>query len=672
MLGWNRLLAKFRNLLRPSNAEIELEREIESHVALIKEQFERDGMPEHAAELAARREYGNVGFVKESHREERSFVWFEQATQDIRYALRGFSRSKVFTATAILTLAMGIGANTIIFSIVNTLLLHPLPYPRSHELVALSTNWPTSGVTIVSFTKFSAIQEQSSTLKRTAAYYFSPVNLTTRGNPEQVPAARASFDFFPILSVTPSLGRGFLKQEDQPGGQDVAIVTDSFWRSHLNGDADAIGKSIPIDGRNATVIGVLPPDFRFPFLVPEPQIWEPRVFENPNYPPERIRAGVAYLLLIGDRVAGQPLSRIQKEIDTICARYRRDFPNFPDSAYNLSVETLEGSLISGVRASLLALLGAVGFLLLIACTNVASMLTARATHREHELSIRRSLWPGQGRLIGQLLTESLVLSFLGGVIGVGAGVLLLRPLLNLVHPGTLPGSDVVTADSAVMLLSVAVCFVTGVIFGLIPAWTASKSGLSEKLRQGGRNMIGGRRRVREAMVVLEVALTMMLMTGAGLLVKSLNNLLHVDLGFTPGGVSTFFLNLPASLYPRPDQRREFSRALIEKAAAIPGADSVAIVSHLPLSGGARFVHICPEGTVCQGFAKDPITAWRQVSPGFFRTMRTTLLRGRIFDDRDRADSMPVVIINGTIANRFFAGINPLGRHITNSRDGSSM
>jgi putative ABC transport system permease protein len=599
-------------------------------------------------------------------------IWPQQVFQDVRYAVRSLAKTKIFAAVAILTLALGIGANTAIFSIVNTVLLHPLTYPDAGRLVAISSNNLGAGITIVSFTKFSQVQAQSQSLERVGAVYSLPMNLTTHGEPQQVLGAHGSLDLFLLLGVSPALGRVFLPEEDQPGGRDVALVTDAFWRNHLGADANVIGTSISIDGRSTTIVGVLPAAFRFPFVQVEPQVWLPRVFDNPNYPPDRIRAGVVYLLLLGKMREGQPLERTQAEMDTIASRYRMQFPHTPDATAGLTVATLESTLVANVRASLLALLAAVGFVLLIACVNVANLLLARATSREKEIGIRRALGAGRGRLTRQLLTESLVLSFLGGSLGVLLAAACLPALMGMVKPGTIPLSDLVHLDRSVLLFALAICCATGLFFGLIPALQGSKQDLNSTLKEGSRGSTAGGGRLRHLMVVSEVALTLMLMTGAGLLIKSVINLMNVNPGFVPGDVMTFSFNLPQAQYPRPNLRTEFCRQLLEQVRTLSGVQSAAVVSHLPLGGGGRFVHICPEGTVCQGLAKDPITAWRQVSPEFFTATRIPLVHGRVFDERDRSDTPPVVIVNKTIADRYFHGANPMGRHIVNSRDMSAM
>jgi putative ABC transport system permease protein len=668
MIGWNRLLAKLANTFRSSKAEEDLNREIASHVSLLEEELVNRGAAASEARAAAQRAYGRVIEVKELHREERSFLWVEQAMQDVRYAVRGFLKNKMFAIVAIVTLALAIGGNATIFSIINTVLLHPLAYQDAGRLVAITSNNPLSPITIVSFTKLDYMRPQIQSLERIGAYYPVAMNLMTNGVPEQLPGAHGSLDLFQLIGVSPALGRGFLREEDQPGGKDVALVSDQFWRSHLGADPEIIGKAISIDGHSTTVVGVLPAGFRFPFFQPEPKVWLPRVFENPNYTPERVRAGAAYLFLLGKLREVEGLEHLRAELDTVGNRYKQAFPSFPDAATPLAVTTLENSLVANVRPSLIALLAAVGFVLLIACVNVANLFLARAISREKEIGIRRALGAAKGRLTRQLLSEGLVLSLTGGVLGVLLAAFCLPPMMSMLAPGTIPLSDLVHLDRTVLMLSLAICCVTGLIFGLVPALQASKLDLNDKLKEGNRGSTAGGGRTRQLMVVSEVALTAMLMNGAGLLIKSVVNLMKVSPGFVSQNITTFFVSLPAIQYPRPNQRTEFYRQLVEEVRGLPGVGSVAVVSHLPLTGGARFVFMCPEGTACQGVGKDPLTAWRQVSPDFFRTMSIPVLHGRAFDERDRADSPAVVIINKTIADRYFPDLNPIGRHLANSRD----
>ena len=592
--------------------------------------------------------------------------------QDLKYALRMLAKSPGFTTVAVLTLALGIGANTAIFSIVNSVLLRPLPYSDPDRLVFISATDLAKGVTgiVVSFTKFERMQRETKILSSVGAFYSLNVNMTGRGEPEEIGAGHVSLDFFRTLGVSPALGRGFLPAEDELGGADVAIITDAFWHSHFGGDPSILGRAISLDGRSTTVVGILPPSFRYPFEQPEPQIWLPRVFEILGLRPVQLRAGAGFLSVIGRLQPGEPIAHAQAEMDAISQAYGQEFPGNADAGkHGLIVTSLEENLVGKVRPSLIVLLVAVGFVLLIACANVANLLLARATTRDREIAIRQALGASRRRLVRQLLTESLLLSLVGGTIGVIVAAWCL-PFLRLAAPGAVPRLGEVRLDSAVLLFSLGLCVLTGIVFGLMPAWQSSRRDLHETLKEGSRGSTEGVRggRVRRMMVIAEVAVALVLVTGAGLLLKSFTKLMHVNPGFDPQNVTIFPIALPSSRYPEPPQRAAFFRRLLEQVRTLPGVQSSGAVTYLPLSGGVRYVFFCPEGRVCEGIGKDPLIALRQASPGFIETMHIPLLRGRTFTDQDIQGSLPVVIINETVANHFFPNQNPIGKTLRNSRE----
>ena len=591
--------------------------------------------------------------------------------QDLKYGARMLVKSPGFTAIAILTLALGIGANTAIFSLIDSVLLRPLPYENPGQLVAFSGTNAESGLTgiLVSYTRFQQVQEQSRAIKSLGAYIPFTMSLTGRGEPEVVNASRITGNFFHVLAVSPALGRDFLAAEDQPGGADVTIISDSFWHNHFGGDPSLIGRTLSLDGRSTTVIGILPPSFRFPFQQPEPDVWIPRVFETTNLVPVQVRSGAGFLLPIGRLKPDQTLARFQAELATLHESYHRDNPGFADSKLVPAATSLETNLVGGLRSSLIVLLVAVGFVLLIACANVASLLLARATAREKEIAIRQALGASRVRLVRQLLTESLLLSLAGG----GLGVLIASwclPILRSIAPGTVPRIESVRVDAPVLLFSLALCIITGVVFGLVPSLTASRRDLHDTLKEGGRGSTesGHGGRARSVMVVAEVAVAIVLVTGAGLLIRSFTRLMRVNPGFDSTNVLAVPLTLPTAHYAEPEKRAEFIRQLTERVEALPGVESAAAVSHLPLLSPPRFVFFCPEGRVCQGIGKDPIISLRQATPDYFRTMRIPLLRGRVFEQKDLQGSTPVVIIDQLTASQYFPGVDPIGKTLQNSRD----
>jgi putative ABC transport system permease protein len=567
-----------------------------------------------------------------------------------------------FTAVAVLTLALGVGANTTIFSVVHTVLLEPLPYPGADRLVSLTAS---------SFPKYTQIHDQSRTLESTAAYYSFGSSLTTPQEAEAIRSAHVTQDFFRVLGVMPARGRNFLDEEQQPGGANVAILSDGFWHSHFAGDAGILGKTLVLDGNSTTVVGILPPTLRFPFEFPEPDVWLPRVFEHPLLKPAQVQLGAGYLSMIGRLAEGKNLAQAQAELDTIEDRYRQQFANFADAGkeHSSQVISLAESLVGESRSSLLVLLAAVGFILLIACANVANLLLARGTAREKEMALRKALGASQGRLVSQLLSESLVLSLIGSALGVGLA-LALMPVLRSLKQASLPRLAETRMDAPVLLFSLALCILTAALFGVAPALQAAGKQLHESLKEGIRGSSGGGRRgkLRSALVVSEMAVALILITGAGLLAESFARLMQVNLGFSPQGVTTFPVILPSTRYAKAEQQTEFYRQALLRVRALPGVDSAAFVSFLPLSGGYRLSYFCAEGQICQGVGKDPLIAFWQVTGGYFETMRAPLLRGRFFDEHDIAGAATVIIINETAATHFWPNENPLGKHIAGSRD----
>jgi putative ABC transport system permease protein len=567
-----------------------------------------------------------------------------------------------FTWVAALILALGIGANATIFSAVHTVLLEPLPYPDSGRLVSLTAR---------SFPKFTQIHEQTRTLQATAAYFSFGSSLQTPREPEAIQSAHISLDFFRVLGIMPARGRTFLPDEQLPGGPNVAILSDGFWHGHFAGDESILGNTLVLDGNNTTIVGILPASFRFPFEFPEPDVWLPRVFEHPLLKPAQVQLGAGYLSVIGRLRDNNTLSQARAELDTIDVRYRQQFANFADASNDFSPEvtSLAESLVGGLRSSLLVLLAAVGFVLLIACANVANLLLARATAREKEIALRKALGASRGRLVAQLLSESFVLSLLGSALGVALALALI-PVLRSLKQANLPRLAETQMDAPVLLFSMALCILTAALFGVAPALQAAGKQLHDSLKEGvRRSSTGGRRgKVRGALVVAEMAVALILITGAGLLAESFARLLQVNLGFSPQGVTTFPVILPSTRYAKTEQQTEFFRQALQRVRSLPAAESAAFVSFLPLSGGYRLSYFCAEGQVCQGLGKDPLLAFWQVTSGYFETMRAPLLRGRFFDEHGVTGGAPVIIINETAAKHFWPNENPLGKHIAGSRD----
>jgi putative ABC transport system permease protein len=596
----------------------------------------------------------------------------EKVWHDIRYGFRMLCRTPGFTLVAMLTLALGIGANTAIFSVVNAVLLRPLPFPGSGQLISVTQvdpARPTLNTIAISFTKFRAIRDESHSFESFGAYYASTLSLVTSREPELVPAARASLDFFRTLGTTPALGRSFLPEEDQPGGADVAVISDGFWHSHFGGDPSVIGKTLTLDGKSVAVVGILPPGFRFPMQFPEPQIWLPRVFEVDFLNHQQVYSGAGYLNLVGRLRPGESMAKAQAELDTINANYRWQFGSYADPKFGLFTAALEESLVGTLRPSLLVLLAAVGFVLLIACANVASLLLVRATTRQKEIAIRKALGASRWSLIRQLLSESVLLALLGGGLGIALAAALV-PLLRAISPGTVPRLEQTSVDGTVLLFTLGVCLLTGLASGLVPAFQISGRDLHDTLKEGGRGSADGsaRSRFRSLLVVAEVAVALVLMTGAGLLIKSFARLMQVNPGFQSQSLMTFPVTLPRARYAGADQQAQFYQQMLEQTRTLPGVQSAGFASTVPLGGVTPYIFFCPEGMACQGIGRDPVIAQSHVSPGYFETMHTPLLRGRLFTDQDVAGGNNVAIVNRSLADHYWPNQDPIGKHLMNSRD----
>ena len=592
--------------------------------------------------------------------------------QDVKFAARMLRKNPGFTAVAVLTLALGIGANSAIFSVVNAVLLQPLPYREPARLLFISSSdlrTKVNGIN-VSFTKFSLLREQRQELESIAAYYGTSLSLVTQREPEAITGVRATSNLLSLLGVSPARGRSFLPEDEVEGAPDVAVISDGFWHSHFAADENILGQSLRLDGRSVTIVGVLPAAFQFPLQFPEPDIWLPRVSDPAFLTSVQVRTGASYLNVIARMRPRGTLERAQTELDTLTSRYVSEFPGFVDSSkYGTSAVSLQDTLVGTSRPGLAVLLAAVGFVLLIACANVANLLLARATAREREMALRKALGASSLRLVRQLLIESMLLSLLGGIVGVSLAAAVV-PAVRAFSPGSVPRLAQARLDAPVLLYSLLLCAVTGVLFGLMPALQAAGRDLQGALKEGSRGSSeGGQRgKLRSVLVVAEMALALVLMTGAGLLIESFSRLLQVNPGFSPANVMTFPINLPPGTYTAPEKQVLFYRQLVERATAVPGVEAAGVTTYLPLAGGARFIYFCPEGLACQGIGKDPTAAQRLVSAGYFATVRTPVLKGRVFTERDIATAPPVVVVNQTLADRYWPGQNPIGRHLANSRD----
>ncbi len=574
--------------------------------------------------------------------------------QDLRYAGRMLVKTPGFSAIAILTLALGIGANSAIFSVVNAVLLRPLMYRDSEKLIRLYEGLPQGGTGSVSVPNLKDWREQNTVFSEIAAYQYGNFNLSMQDQPERIVGANVSPEFFDVLGTRAQLGRTFQKGEDQPGSNRVAVLSDALWRRNFAADANLVGRNISIGGENFSVIGIMPPQFKF-FAS---QIWVPLVFTEKQL---ASRGSHAFNVL-GRLKPERTLDQAKEEMATIARRLEQQYP---DQQKNRTIQLvpLQEDNVRLIRPALFLLLAAVGLVLLIACTNVANLLLARAASRRSEIAIRAALGAKRGRLVRQFLTESVLLSLLGGL----CGLLLAKwgtDVLVSMATGYLPAMTEISLDWRVMGFTLGLSLLTGMIFGMAPAMHISKTDLQDAIKDGG--IRGASRRgswLRGLLVVAEVAAALILLVGAGLLLKSFLHLLRVNPGFRTENVLTMRISLPDGKYKSADTIAGFYRQLLDRVAPLPGVEASGVINLLPvLQAGynGEFEIVGQEPDVS---GKPPLVEIRAVSPDYFRALGVPLVNGRTFTARDQQGSEPVAIVNEAFAQRLIPNQNPLGKYI---------
>ena len=580
--------------------------------------------------------------------------------KDLRFALRGLLKHPAFTAIAVVTLALGIGGSTSIFTVVNAALLRGLPYKEPDRLFHLWEQVPRAEYPKREFS-YPDYQDyqQNNVLEGLAAYTFGGAILTGDGEAESVPAVRANVNFFSVLGVDPILGRTFQAGEDQQGGPKVTILTYGLWQRRFGGDPGIVGRALTINGESYTVIGVLPQSFQF--ALRNNDLWLP-------YQPTQNQLTRRYMHgtnLIGRLKPGIGVTEAQSELNLIANRIEQQH-NDSHAGITMRLVPLQEEIVGTVRPILLVLLAAVGFVLLIACANVASLLLTRSLSRQKEVAIRSALGASRRRVVRQLLTESLLLSLVGGLAGVliaywGVPALIAAiPQQQLI---AMPFLKSLGIDAGILAFTLGLSLLTGLVFGLAPALQSSRLDLNEVLKEGGRSSAAGaRQRLRSAMVVTEIAMAVVLLVGAGLMMKSLFRLLQTNVGFQTENVLTMSVVLPPSKYPEANQQINFNDQLRERVRSLPGVTGAGTVNILPLNGG-NTTRFYIDGDPIPQPGKEIESNIRTVSDDYFKTLGVPLIAGRNFDARDVADKPGVVIIGKTIADRLFAGRNPVGMRI---------
>jgi predicted permease len=630
-----------------------LTEEIASHLKMAAGDREARGESPAQANESARRELGNAATIQDVTHDQWGWTWLETLLQDLRYGARTLRKNPGFTIVAVLTLALGIGANTAIFSLVNGVLLQPLPYPHPDRLVGLTVYFPKGPLVVM--------REQSRTMDLAGFSDNKEFNLTGSGDPVRLIGNSVSADFFSVLGEQAAMGRIFQEGEDQPGKDNEVILSRALWERRFQSDANIIGRWITLEGVDRQIVGVMPADFQF--VSPKTELWVPLHLDPRN---TGDYWGDSYMALIGRLRPGATLEQARAELKAMRPRVLAAFAwRMPDNSFvNASVVSLEEAIVGDARGKLLILLGAVGLLLLIACANVANLLLARATTREKEVAVRVALGAGRWRILRQLITESILLSLLGAALGLGVAVYGLSIMKTALPPDTPRLADV-ALDGHVLLFTAFLAIFTGIIFGLVPALGASRVDMTETLKSGGqRSVTRGNHRASRLLVVGEVAISMILVVAAGLLVKSLWILSGTSPGFHSEHVVTARITPNESFCEVPGRCLAFYNELLERTRALPGVQDVAAVNGLPLGGGAEIFPGAVEAHPTPAGAHVPMLWEKIITPDYLRIMKIPVLRGRSFTESDTgADAQAVVIVSKATAERFWPGQNAVGEHI---------
>ncbi|HET6853931.1 MAG TPA: ABC transporter permease, partial [Pyrinomonadaceae bacterium] len=667
MKWFNILRDRLRALRQRETVLTDIDREMRSHLELQVEANIKAGMSPGEAREKAMKSFGNVNRAVDAAYDVKGGGVFETLMQDIRYGIRMLAKHKAFTAIAVITLALGIGANTAIFSVVNELLLRPLPYGDPERIVMLWEVTPEGRhQNTTSRANFRRWREQSTSYENVAAFTDQRLNLTGSGEPEELSVQFATAEFFKVLGVDPLFGRTFLPEDDKPQSPPIAVLSYGLWQRRFGGQPNVIGQTITLNAFKFTIVGVMPPNFQFHIKQRSgtgrpAELWT--VLPMPTGPGVNERG--RFLSAVGRLKQGVTRDHAEAELRTIEARLSDEAPQY-NKNYSAEVLPLREQFFGSVRRPLWLMLGAVGFVLLIACANVANLLLSLATSREKEIAVRAALGARRGRIVRQLLTESLLLAILGSVLGLGLAWLGIKALM-LISPRDLVSLQTVSLNTTVLLWTLGVSLLTGIIFGLAPALHISRLNLNDSLKEGGKSESGqasGSRRLRNALVVSEIALAVVLLASAGLLIRSFVRLQQVDRGFDTDNILSMVVRLPEAKYREDPQLVTFFAQALDRIRQLPGVRSAGMVNHLPLYGGLGSntgfkILGRPEPPPGQG----PGTDVRVVDAGYFPTMGIPLLRGRNFSDLELKEPKHVILINEVLARKYFADEDPIGKRL---------
>jgi predicted permease len=671
------LFARLRGLWKIKQLERELDEELQSHIEMRMHDNLAAGMAREEARYDAQKRFGNTSLLKEDTLAMDIIGWMETLGQNLRYAIRMLRRSPGFTAVAISTLALGIGGNVAIFTVVRAVLLSPLPYSHPEQLVRVydDLRGPNSHDVGMSVPELWDLRDKSGVFQEISALVSADANLTGGDQPERIELLGTSANYFTMLAALPQLGRVYTPQDAQPGFTEGVVISDGFWRRTFGADPQVIGRKIRVDSDLYTVIGVMPPGFRHPgrTVTNEVDVWAAAGFMALPFqvPPQR---SVRFLPgAMGRLKPGLTVSQAQARLDALSAQLTREFPTeYPAAAaWGLRLVSMQEDLVGNVRTELFVLLGAVAFVLLIACVNLANLLLARSASRQREIAIRLAVGAGRGRLMAQLLTESVLLSTISGGVAL-LSVYWLKTWLLTLAPVDLPRLHEVSLSTGVLLCAFAVSILTGVIFGLAPALQAARSSHVADLREGSRGSGSSKRQMKISrfLVASEIALSLVLLIGTGLLLRSFWHLAEVHPGFDPHGLLTTRIWLPVpndpseDAYPTVEKRVAFLREVLRRVSALPGVEdaSIGTPNSLPMnSAKSQFPFIIENRA--DDSERTPVAEFAAVSPGYFHVLKAPLIRGRVFTDADNSRGQQVALINETLARRYWPYGDPIGQHI---------
>lgn len=671
------LIARLRGMFWRSRLDHDVDEELRSHLEMRTADNAAAGMPPEEARFDAQRRFGNTTLMKEDTRAMDIVGWIERLFQDLLYAGRMLRRSPGFTAVAVLTLALGIGGNIAIFTVVRAVLLSPLPYSHPEQLVRVfdDLRGPNTHDVGMSVPELWDLRDKSGVFQDISALVSADANLTGGDQPQRIELLGTSPSYFTMLGVQPQLGRVYTSQDAQPGFTLGVVISDGFWRRNFGADPQVLGKNIRVDSDLYSVIGVMPPGFRHPgrTLTNEVDVWGAAGFMAPPFPVPVLRSVRLLPGAMGRLKPGLTVSQAQARLDGLSAQLSRDYPNeYPaPAAWGLRLVSVKEDLIGNVRTELFVLFGAVALVLLIACVNLANLLLARSASRRREIAVRLAVGAARGRLIAQLLTESVLLAAISGGVALLALVWIKTWLLKLT-PSDLPRLHEVSLSPSVFLFAFAVSILTGVIFGLAPALQSSRSSHVENLREGSRGSGSSKHQMKISrfLVVSEIALSLVLLIGTGLLLRSFWHLVEVRPGFDPHRVLTTRIWLPfpndpsEDAYHEVEKRAEFYREVLRRVGGLPGVEEASVGSSnsLPIHASRAQFPFAIENRAAES-ERTPVAEFASVSSSYFHVLKAPLISGRVFSEADNSKGQQVALINETLARRYWPDADPIGQHI---------